>query len=239
MDELVIDEKKYISSKRAAKVTGYAKDYVGQLCREGRVPARLVGRGWYVLESALQDHRFGTSAQTEHILMHKSEVETAKSDSPVLAPVWESPRYKSLPEPSRPPERHINALEDHWQEWFAQVSAETLPVVTTPIQEELQEEAKEEQEERDEHEVREAEEEIVNEIVPSYSIHEIQVREAPTRHIKKRRSHRVLRAAFQITLVGSAVASAVVATLGSGYYDEYIVSFNRVTQIAGIAVYDK
>lgn len=37
MDELIIGEKTYLSSKRAAKITGYAKDYVGQLCREGRV----------------------------------------------------------------------------------------------------------------------------------------------------------------------------------------------------------
>ena len=59
MDELVIGDKKYVSSKQAAKVTGYAKDYIGQLCREGRVPARLVGRSWYVLESAIHDHRFG------------------------------------------------------------------------------------------------------------------------------------------------------------------------------------
>jgi hypothetical protein len=51
MDELTLDDKAYLSSKRAAQVTGYAKDYVGQLCREGRVEARLVGRNWYVLES--------------------------------------------------------------------------------------------------------------------------------------------------------------------------------------------
>ncbi|MHB1163603.1 MAG: hypothetical protein ACYCZZ_03760, partial [Minisyncoccota bacterium] len=59
MDELLIEGKKYISSKQAAKITGYAKDYIGQLCREGRVSARLVGRSWYVLEAAIQDHRFG------------------------------------------------------------------------------------------------------------------------------------------------------------------------------------
>ena len=64
MDEILIEEKKYVSSKRAAKMTGYAKDYIGQLCREGRVPARLVGRSWYVLETAIQDHRFGTTDET-------------------------------------------------------------------------------------------------------------------------------------------------------------------------------
>ena len=65
MDELEFDGKTYVSSKRAAQITGYAKDYVGQLCREGRVQARLVGRNWYVLESSIHEHRFGpTAAET-------------------------------------------------------------------------------------------------------------------------------------------------------------------------------
>ena len=59
MDELTFDGQIYVSSKRAAQITGYAKDYVGQLCREGRVIARLVGRNWYVLETSVREHRFG------------------------------------------------------------------------------------------------------------------------------------------------------------------------------------
>src|SRR5271155_2795244 len=62
MDEITLDDKTYVSSKRAAQITGYAKDYVGQLCREGRVEARLVGRNWYVLESSIRAHRFGAPA---------------------------------------------------------------------------------------------------------------------------------------------------------------------------------
>lgn len=58
MDEITLDGKTYISSKKAAAITGYAKDYVGQLCREGRVEARLVGRSWYVYEPSLEAHRF-------------------------------------------------------------------------------------------------------------------------------------------------------------------------------------
>ncbi|OGG48225.1 hypothetical protein A2678_01420 [Candidatus Kaiserbacteria bacterium RIFCSPHIGHO2_01_FULL_53_31] len=98
MDEILIDEKKYISSKRAAKVTGYAKDYVGQLCREGRVPARLVGRSWYVLESALQDHRFGSSPHLPSSRANEIEDEPASHPAPVFAATpfqrtWEAPRY--------------------------------------------------------------------------------------------------------------------------------------------------
>ena len=59
MNELIIQGKKYISSKHAAELTGYAKDYIGQLCREGYVEATMVGRSWYVLETSIMAHRFG------------------------------------------------------------------------------------------------------------------------------------------------------------------------------------
>ncbi|HEC93775.1 MAG TPA: DNA-binding protein [Candidatus Kaiserbacteria bacterium] len=58
MDELTLNGEKYISSKRAAKITGYTKDYVGQLCREGKIIAQLVGRNWYVSEESMHKHRF-------------------------------------------------------------------------------------------------------------------------------------------------------------------------------------
>lgn len=54
MDELEIQGKKYISSKRASELTGYAKDYVGQLARAGKIPGTRVGRAWYVDEGALR-----------------------------------------------------------------------------------------------------------------------------------------------------------------------------------------
>lgn len=73
MDELEIDGKIYLSSKAAAKLTGYAKDYVGQLCREGRVNARLVGRSWYVLEESIKSHRFGHEAEVESSSIKKDE----------------------------------------------------------------------------------------------------------------------------------------------------------------------
>ena len=73
MDELEIDGKTYLSSKAAAKLTGYAKDYVGQLCREGRVNARLVGRSWYVLEESIRTHRFGEEAEVDPSSIKKDE----------------------------------------------------------------------------------------------------------------------------------------------------------------------
>lgn len=67
MDEIILDGKEYISAKRAAKQTGYTKDYVGQLCRAGRLPARMIGRNWYVEESAV-------SAQRKSTLRHREDL---------------------------------------------------------------------------------------------------------------------------------------------------------------------
>jgi len=68
MDELDIQGKKYISSKRASELTGYAKDYVGQLARAKKVPATRVGRAWYVELDAILKHA-GSEALTveEHV----------------------------------------------------------------------------------------------------------------------------------------------------------------------------
>lgn len=90
MEEILIEEKKYISTKRASKITGYAKDYVGQLCREGRVPARLVGRSWYVLESAIKDHRFGNEQSADEKKAPELGSAVLKKDEPNKA----FPRYE-------------------------------------------------------------------------------------------------------------------------------------------------
>jgi hypothetical protein len=150
MDELIIDEKKYISSKQAAKITGYAKDYIGQLCREGRVPARLVGRSWYVLESAMQDHRFGT-VNTEQ----NHEVR-ATPDAPALpwtkqTPHYEAPESEDIPilptllrskssdaSPHETEEETIaeapDTLQNSWRVWFDRVgeTIESVMPVTAP-----------------------------------------------------------------------------------------------------------
>jgi len=54
---LIISGNKYISSARAAELFGYTKDYVGQLCRAGKLDAQLIGRSWYVSEDSLRKHK--------------------------------------------------------------------------------------------------------------------------------------------------------------------------------------
>lgn len=139
MDELVIGEKRYVSTKRAAEITGYAKDYVGQLCREGYVEAKMVGRSWYVLESAIREHRFGSTdgqeshAETsEHIVEHHTpqnglqtprnslDHETIQTEEVLVdafLDTWERPTYtpeisKSIPQLNEKSRRDSGSNEE-------------------------------------------------------------------------------------------------------------------------------
>jgi hypothetical protein len=148
MDELTIGDKIYISSKKAATVTGYAKDYVGQLCREGRVEATLVGRSWYVLESSIHEHRFGKEEENsaESTLKSDNALEawgsaTYRSENvasiPELAPRQASVAISEPPAPSQISNAYTDGHSDSeaenvanmqsvWREWFDKRSKEPV-----------------------------------------------------------------------------------------------------------------
>ncbi|MAE68806.1 hypothetical protein CL635_03305 [bacterium] len=52
-------EQKYISLKEAAKISGYAPDYVGQLIRNGKIPGKQVycNTAWVTTEEAVQIYK--------------------------------------------------------------------------------------------------------------------------------------------------------------------------------------
>ncbi|MCR4330698.1 MAG: hypothetical protein NUV49_02345 [Patescibacteria group bacterium] len=54
--ELEFNGKIYISSKRGGEITGYTHDYIGQLCRSGKVKGQLVGRTRFVDKESLLAH---------------------------------------------------------------------------------------------------------------------------------------------------------------------------------------
>lgn len=65
MKTLVVDGVEYTKASEAAKTNGYTTDYVGQLCRAGKVDAQLVGRSWYVNVETLLTHRKGRYRSTQ------------------------------------------------------------------------------------------------------------------------------------------------------------------------------
>jgi hypothetical protein len=57
MQELVLNGKTYVKATDIAKHLGYTSDYVGQLCRSGKVDAEQVGRAWYVVPETIHAHK--------------------------------------------------------------------------------------------------------------------------------------------------------------------------------------
>ncbi len=53
---IFFDNRKYISAKDASTLTGYSKDYIGQLCRGNKVDCKRIGKIWYVEENSLLNY---------------------------------------------------------------------------------------------------------------------------------------------------------------------------------------
>jgi len=56
-EEIVLEGKTYVSSKRAAQLRQYAQDYIGQMCRAGNADCRRVNGLWYVTLESLDLHK--------------------------------------------------------------------------------------------------------------------------------------------------------------------------------------
>lgn len=61
-DEVFLGGKHYVSSKRAADTSGYARDYIGQLARGGLIDAQRVGGLWYVSMESLSAYQRNAEA---------------------------------------------------------------------------------------------------------------------------------------------------------------------------------
>lgn len=249
MDELIIGEKKYVSSKQAAKVTGYAKDYIGQLCREGRVPARLVGRSWYVLESAIHDHRFGEQKTEE-----EKEASTA---SPL--PTWELPRYEATPTEMLPSVNRLKdageapaddheedsefaqRLQDSWRAWFDHVAdvAPSIPDVVPEKREESEEEEVPAEVEEVSIPIHTVYERPPEELLPRSYVDTRATSEPEEEEKSPRNMGRRLGMAFKLVGASLALVMAVLAVVGTGYFDEFIISNSQAGMIAGVSLYNK
>ena len=85
-DDLKIDGKIYISSRRAAEMTKYSNDYIGQLCRSGKIDAHIMGRAWFIEEHSISEHkRLAEEALKEryklYSLQRKKEIGRAPAGS--------------------------------------------------------------------------------------------------------------------------------------------------------------
>lgn len=74
-DEIEIEGVQYISSKRAAEMSGYAQDYIGQLARGGYIDARRIGGLWHVSLASLQEYEKKADNAKAHAPSGQGQVE--------------------------------------------------------------------------------------------------------------------------------------------------------------------
>jgi len=108
-DYIFVEGNRYVSAKRAAEITGYTSDYIGQIAREGKIRSKKIGRIRFVEEGEVKNYTLESDrkkAATENL---------ATIISPNLA-VKDEPIINSEPERPKPNYfdiiAHIEAIEN-------------------------------------------------------------------------------------------------------------------------------
>ncbi len=122
METLVHNGATYVKVSVLAKKYKYTTDYIGQLCRAGKVKATLVGRAWFVREDSLKDHmteRYKSVRSGEILSKNSSSVD------PVLEKVLVYPRVSkhihrhfethTLPVPGATPATSVKSIQSAYQ----------------------------------------------------------------------------------------------------------------------------
>lgn len=124
------DGKDYVSASRAAKLTGYNPDYVGQLARSGKILSRQVGNRWYIERGGLLTHKSqkdallaSVQAESVGLVIPEKKIElpvvaTTEAQGPYLTYIREDDHL--MPVLSKP-ERRI-------EEAPTETSAQVIPI---------------------------------------------------------------------------------------------------------------
>lgn len=89
----------YVKVSALAKKYKYTTDYIGQLCRAGKVECQLVGRAWFVREDSLVDHksdRYKQINQTEPLSKIKVFSDDRDVEKTVVYPTLSKHAHKNF-----------------------------------------------------------------------------------------------------------------------------------------------
>jgi hypothetical protein len=244
MNEITLDGKTYLSSRRAAEVTGYAKDYIGQLCREGRVEARLIGRNWYVLRESVERRHLEDSAASgqadggTRVLSDSRDIPTVRYEAQENI---EFPRITRLGENS---DENEPEKKPQWDTWFSE-RAETSPQVmpeVAPLQELVEEQKEEPAQEVALRRIREYRPTIMPLEAPGGPVATSAGLEREDIEAMIDRTPRIARAwvypLMQMVSLTVIVAAIACAGIASGFYQSPIFR-SQANVLAGVSVYHK
>ncbi len=136
MDTIQHNGATYVKANTLAKRHRYTTDYLGQLCRAGKVDAQLVGRAWYVNEKSLLTHKIDRNKDTRsNEILSKITPEIVPADPEMVKVAIHSTLSKKthrqfFSDELRP------TLEHHWQDravLYGDDSSTLVPQVTNKI----------------------------------------------------------------------------------------------------------
>ena len=81
-DELIIEGKRLISSKRLSASLGYTHDYISRLCREGKIQGKLVGRNWFVDQDSLTTYKKVSRDNQKTLLSEQTKTKEIENNTP-------------------------------------------------------------------------------------------------------------------------------------------------------------
>ncbi|RJQ33329.1 DNA-binding protein [Candidatus Parcubacteria bacterium] len=116
------DGRDYVSAARAAKITGYNPDYVGQLARSGKVLSRQIGNRWYVDREELVKHKSEKDALLGAVQAEAVGVShhTASTSTPRLSSepffTYRTDGQDLIPRPSNPKIGYKEIFGEHAEE---------------------------------------------------------------------------------------------------------------------------
>lgn len=111
---VTFDGKDYVSASRAAKITGYNQDYIGQLARKGSILSRQVGNRWYVDREGLQNHKrekdsLLAAVQAESVGLSRP---TPVSATPIVIHRTPAPQIVHRPREAAPVHTHLSYIRE-------------------------------------------------------------------------------------------------------------------------------
>jgi len=96
MDTITLEGSVYTKLSVLAKKYNYTTDYIGQLCRSGKLDAQLVGRSWYATESSLKVHKHGHTTASATKSTTSSSRQQEQSTAPVTKVVVRPRVHKNV-----------------------------------------------------------------------------------------------------------------------------------------------
>ncbi|RLC33443.1 MAG: hypothetical protein DRZ76_04340, partial [Candidatus Nealsonbacteria bacterium] len=82
---LQVGGKRYLSLRSAAEISGYHKDYLGQLIRKGEIKAERIGSAWFIEEKVFK-HFLKNSKRADKIFRQHHQLKISSR----INEVWQS-----------------------------------------------------------------------------------------------------------------------------------------------------